>query len=242
MSDETEPTTPNPFAFDPSDIQDGKLFGQFESLDQLKDALLAPKPAGAPDPVDAPEADVDLHVEGLSIPEVQTPESTGLSQADLAPLYEEFQTNGKLSDASYEALAAKGLPRALVDGYVEGQMALVESRAQSIYKAVGGKEVVDKARIWAAKNLTPTEKAAYEQTLATGSAEALAMILQGIVTRAGIQQSSIVGKSTPSLSATPYQNWGEMQKAMNDPRYATDATYRDDVLRRAKAAQTAGYI
>lgn len=242
--EETQTETPveNPFVFDPSDIQEGKLFGKYGSLEELKDALLSPKP-----PVDpAPEADAAdeavIPTEGLAIPEVATPESTGLSQEDLAPLYEEFAKEGKLSDASYAALEAKGLPRALVDGYVQGQQALIESRANSVYKAVGGKEVVEKALTWAAKNLSKAEQDAYNQATASAPPEMVALLLQGIITKAGIQTTSIAGRASQSLSATPYANQSEFQAALNDDRYGRDVAYTNEVHKRAKAAQTVGNI
>lgn len=243
-TEETQTETPieNSFVFDPSDIQEGKLFGKYGSLEELKDALLAPKPDPAPPVEDGAADEAVIPTEGLAIPEVTTPESVGLSQEDLAPLYEEFAKEGKLSDASYAALEAKGLPRALVDGYVQGQQALIESRANSVYKAVGGKEVVEKALTWAAKNLSKAEQDAYNQATASAPPETVALLLQGIITKAGIQTTSIAGRASQSLSATPYANQSEFQAALNDERYGRDTVYTNEVHKRAKAAQTVGNI
>ena len=47
-------------------------------------------------------------------------EAAGL---DFSNLYTEFQTNGALSEASYKALAEKGIPEDVVNAYIEGQAA-----------------------------------------------------------------------------------------------------------------------
>lgn len=94
----------------------------------------------------------------------EIPESI-VSQEDQTRYGEELARDGKLSDASYAELAKKGLPRDLVDQFIQGQQAASERFFGEVYQFVGGKERYDEMMRWASANLSEEEKASYNEML-----------------------------------------------------------------------------
>lgn len=94
----------------------------------------------------------------------EIPESI-VSQEDQTRYGEELARDGKLSDASYAELAKKGLPRDLVDQFIQGQQATSERFFGEVYQFVGGKERYDEMMRWASANLSEEEKASYNEML-----------------------------------------------------------------------------
>lgn len=115
-----------------------------------------PQPTPAPAPGNPPQ----------TAPEI--PESI-VSQEDQNRYGEELARDGKLSDASYAELAKKGLPRDLVDQFIQGQQAASERFFGEVYKFVGGKERYDAMMRWASASLTEEEKASYNGMLGSKS-------------------------------------------------------------------------
>ena len=112
-----------------------------------------PQPTPAPAPGNPPQN---------TAPEI--PESI-VSQEDQTRYGEELARDGKLSDASYAELAKKGLPRDLVDQFIQGQQAASERFFGEVYQFVGGKERYDEMMRWASANLSEEEKASYNEML-----------------------------------------------------------------------------
>ena len=94
----------------------------------------------------------------------EIPESI-VSQEDQNRYGEELARDGKLSDASYSELAKKGIPRDLVDQFIQGQQAASERFFGEVYKFVGGKARYDDMMRWASASLTEEEKASYNEML-----------------------------------------------------------------------------
>ena len=111
------------------------------------------QPTSAPAPGNPPQN---------TAPEI--PESI-VSQEDQNRYGEELAREGRLSDASYAELAKKGLPRDLVDQFIQGQQAASERFFSEVYEFVGGKARYDEMMRWASANLSEEEKASYNEML-----------------------------------------------------------------------------
>lgn len=148
---------------------------------------------------------------------------------------EELTKDSKLSDASYKELADKGIPREIVDQYIAGMGAtrsVQEGQAQAIITEVGGPDAYASISEWAAANVPAAELEAYNASV-TGSDVAKArMAVLGLAARyeAAVGTTparTLTGNVKPS--AEVFRSVGEMQAAMADPRYKTDAAYRKEV-------------
>lgn len=142
---------------------------------------------------------------------------------------------GEDVSAYVEALADKGgLPRALVETYLAG-VKPAEAAAPAagslndqpevvaaLRQSVGGDAAFDKLSRWAAANLAPEEKSAYQQALDTGNLLAVQFALQAFQARAGTapkEPEYLGGGAQTSEPADVYDTREDYRK----DRYAKDA-------------------
>jgi len=147
----------------------------------------------------------------------------------------ELAKDGKLSEATLESLEKAGYPRALVNAYVQGQMAQVAAYETSVQGLVGGAEQYGKLIDWASKNLTPGEVDAFDKAVMSGDLSAATFAVKAVEARMGATKvrkptKQVQGRTAAAL--TGFADQGAMMAAMNDPRYQTDANYRRQVERR----------
>lgn len=123
-------------------------------------------------PVPSQTPQVQPQAQPQQPPQQPTPQNTApeipesiVSQEDQTRYGEELARDGKLSDASYAELAKKGLPRDLVDQFIQGQQAASERFFGEVYQFVGGRERYDAMMRWASANLSEEEKASYNEML-----------------------------------------------------------------------------
>ncbi|WP_085025241.1 capsid assembly protein [Ensifer aridi] len=151
------------------------------------------------------------------------------TKVDLNALSEEYTKDGKLSDATYADLEAKGYDRATVDQYIAGQNALAELATQRITSAAGGKESMDRMFAWASTALTADEINTFNASFANADVNAAVIAmeqLKGKYEAANGRDPKLVGGKPPGTSVDVFASWAEVTEAMNDPRYAADHAYR----------------
>jgi hypothetical protein len=176
---------------------------------------------------EAPAADADDALKG-----------TGL---ELATFENEFAETGALSTESYEALEKAGIPKAVVDQYIEGQKAIAANQTAEAHALVGGADNYKSMVSWAANTLGADEKAAFNSAVDKGGADAKLAI-------AGLNaQFRATQGSNPSLlngfapaggdAVVGYRSTAELTTAMSDPRYAKDPAYRKDVEAKLAASK-----
>lgn len=137
---------------------------------------------------------------------------------------------GALSDASYEALAKAGYPKAVVDTYIAGQRALADAVVNDIYATVGGKETFTRMTDWAKTNLSAAEITTFNK-MVEGSPDQVKLAVQGLHSRftqaVGSEPTLISGQ--PAGAGDSFQSWAQVTAAMKDPRYRADPAFRKDV-------------
>ena len=84
----------------------------------------------------------------------ETVESAGV---DFDELSSEWAQNGELAAESYDKLEKAGIPRALVDSYIEGQQQIVQQAQSRVYESVGGEDAYKAMIDWAGDNLSDSE-------------------------------------------------------------------------------------
>lgn len=187
-----------------------KAYGELEK--KLGSKPADPPPANTPDPA-----------------QILTP-----SAAELDVFSDEYAKNGKLSDETYAKLEKDfKLPKALVDNFINGQLAISEKHTNEIHSAAGGKENYTKMLQWASTNLTPTEVAAYDNIMSGGDLEAVKLAAKGLyaqyTSKMGSDPKLVHGDGSTTGDNEGYQSRAEMVVAMQDPRYQKDPAYRKAV-------------
>ena len=165
----------------------------------------------------------------------QRQEGELLSTDEMQGYADQVLQDGNLSDASYDDLESRGLPRDLVSAYVEGQKALMEQSRSEMLGAVGGEEAYTALTAWAEQNLSESEIEAYDNVMNSGDRNTIMMSIQGLHAR--YQQAegrpNIIAGDVGNISGSNgFRSWSEVTTAMKDTRYRTDPAYRADVTNR----------
>ncbi len=154
---------------------------------------------------------------------------------------------GELQDSDYTALDAAGIPREIVDNYVDAlsSVGTLAREAAEVYigggkdantNAVASQELMD----WAANNLTDTEVTEHNRILQTSnwriSVDALltSRANAGAGPQRGAEPQPMRGQNAvaPVAGEGAFKDFKAQMNAQMDPRYATDEGYRQGVIRR----------
>lgn len=157
---------------------------------------------------------------------------------------DEYAKTGQLSEDSYKELLARGIPKVLVDNYISNfkvaassQTAAVEAQ---IVASVGGPQEYAEMQVWASKNFSGEEIAAYNRAMESNDPQMMSFAVRGLQARYQAQSEPRLIAAVANAKPSGYRSMAEMTAAMRDPRYATDPAYRQDVASRIKASNLFG--
>lgn len=208
------------------------LLKSYQELEKKQTTPAATDPTKAapvtPDPATATQADAQ---EALA--------SKGL---DMSTFSSEFQTNGALSDDSYTKLEAAGIPKNMVDAYIEGQKAVAAQRDAVGYELAGGKDSFNKMADWAKTAMPVDERIALNKAFAGSDAEmklAVTSLRAKYEAANGREPNLAGGQTLGSSGSSGYESRAQMVADMKDPRYSKDPAYRAKV--EAKLASTTAF-
>jgi len=164
--------------------------------------------------------------------EAQAVEAIG--QDAFEAMQQEYVEKGKLSEETFKSLEAKGIPKAMVESYIEGRKAVAEMQTQMIYNEVGGQDEYGSLIEWAAQNLEPDEIEIFNGEVQSGNVTRAKVAVRNLAGRRAVADKTVrrvEGKSAPA-GGEVFRSMAEVVQAMKDPRYAKDPAYRSDVEQR----------
>jgi len=197
-----------------------------KAIEEAKAQQQAETPAEPETPVeDVPPADPP---KDLKVPD----RKPDVPAERLTKFADEFAAAGKLSDKSYAELEGLGLPKAYVDTYIAGQVAIAERAQQEVFSSVGGADSYRAMVEWAASNLAADEVNAYNAAVESGDRNQVMFAVRGLQARfqSTREPRTVVGSG--KQASTGFRSSAEIVEAMRDPRYQKDPAYRADVERR----------
>jgi hypothetical protein len=199
-------------------------------LGKPKDTPAAPdaKPTEPPKAKGIPEAPADADAAAKA-----AVASAGL---DFDALSAEFAAQGALAEESYQKLEAKGIPRNVVDNYVNGVKALGAQYDTALYSEAGNETQYNAMVTWATSNLSLEEKKAFNSAVDSmdqGKAKLAVAGLKARYVAANGQAPTLLGGSASS-GQVGYASTAEMTADMRKPEYQKDPAFRARV--RAKVA------
>ena len=158
-------------------------------------------------------------------------ENAGLVMSDFET---EYMTNGELSKESYDKLSKAGIPKEMVDAYIEGQEARVQKMISDMYAIAGGEDQYRQMSEWAMNNVPAEDLKAYNSVMASGKKELITLAVAGMTHRfkqaVGNEPKLTQGRvSSPTRKAQGFASSAEMVKAMQDKRYGRDPAYTRSV-------------
>lgn len=220
------------------------LAGKFKTADELVKAYKEletklGKPKGETTQTTetkTPEPIVTKQTDSLEIP---LPSDTP-APLDLNEFSAELSKDGKLSEASYQKLAKRGIPKEAADVYVAGLKAQAEQRQNTLAQRVGGKDALSTIFQWASQNLSKDEITTINTALKSGNNSQAELALDGLSARYtkanGSDPKLTNGEGARGTSGIkPFESNDELVQAMHDPRYRTSEAYRSQVEKRILA-------
>jgi len=151
---------------------------------------------------------------------------------DFDSLSQEFMELGGLSEDSYDSLIEAGIPRSVVDQFIDGQMAVAEQLQHEAYEQVGGQEAYADMVTWASESLPEASINAFNNAVNSGDIETANLAIQGLQAQYrsvnGSEPSLVMGE-TKAVTGGVFDSAAQLTAAMRDPRYSTDSAYRQSV-------------
>jgi hypothetical protein len=194
-----------------------------KSHSELEKKLGAGPAAGTPDAMQAAQAAVTA------------------AKLDMGTLTQEFAKDGKLGDASYAALAAAGIDKAVVDQFIAGQMAVAKSAEVALMDSVGGEAAWNSMAAWANANLQASDHEAFNAAVNKGG-DTAKLAMAGLKAKYeaanGVQPKLVSGAAAAgNTGVQPFASRAEVTEAMRNPKYRSDPAYRANVIARIDAME-----
>lgn len=201
-------------------------------------APAAERPDWLPEGFDTPEQLAEAYKASVKKPDAGTATETAEAAAevvaaaglDMAALEAKVIENGSLDDADYEALAAKGINRAMVDSYIDGQRALGEALINRVHQHVGGKDAFETMLAWAGSGgITPAEAEAFNSVIDTGSEAQVKLALDGLKAKfaaSGQNAPRLLGGGRQGGATDVYESVEQMMEDMRTTKYQRDPAFR----------------
>jgi hypothetical protein len=238
--DPTEELKRNQAAMDKAEA--GTNTGQTKT--ESPDVSRPPEADGAADTPEGEQAKPDDDggdADGADKLDIPKDEEGDKPKFDLEKFSQEFAQSGELSEDSFTELENMGLPREMVQQYLEGQKALQATREREVMQRVGGSDAYQQMVQWAAKNLSKEEQATYDQMVNSGDINTVNLAVDGLHARYNsgggdrIRPGSTGG--TTSGGVTPFKSMRELVQAQKDPRYKKDPAYQREIADRLRASK-----
>lgn len=146
---------------------------------------------------------------------------------------QEFNDTGDVSVESREAIEKMGLPREMIDAYIEGQKSLLQNTFNSVYETVGGEDRYKEMLEWATENISESEQDAFNESVLNGTEAQMMFAIKSLSSMwrgSGDTKAPLIQGNTGTRGASGgFRSLAELTSAMKDPRYDKDPAYRKDV-------------
>lgn len=151
---------------------------------------------------------------------------------DFDALSQEYEANGSLSDDAYAKLAKAGIPKDLVDNYINGVQAQTSIYESAVQGYAGGEEAYEGLLKWGEANLSDDEIDAFDAAVNSGNKGTAKVAVEGLKARMMLAQGvaptrQLDGKG--NSSGDIYESQAQIEADMNDPRYESDPAFRAKV-------------
>ncbi|MGI0120235.1 capsid assembly protein [Zooshikella sp. RANM57] len=151
---------------------------------------------------------------------------------------DEYINSGQLSEESYQKLEKAGFPKSIVDAHIDGLKASETLQMNELSELAGGSDNLNKILEWAAKSLAADEIESYNAITETGDMKQVSLALTGLKAKyeaaLGTMNATTYAGAQTATAPDIFNSMEDVQKAMSDERYWTDATYNAEVTEKLR--------
>lgn len=152
---------------------------------------------------------------------------------DYDALSQEFWDNGDLSPESYALLDQAGIPREIVDSYIDSQLNAVDAQRSQVMNEVGGEDGYAELTDWAADNLEDNEIDYFNSVMDTNDWQAIQMAVRAVSARKeaamGMEPERNLSGSLSGGGGGSYESVNQLMQDMQNPMYENDPAFRAQV-------------
>lgn len=186
------------------------------------------------------------HTEGFNAMVDKALEGGEIDEETLESIKQEYAAGEELSEKTYALLESKGYSRGFVNSFIQGQELLATAYADQIVRFVGGVDNFNSTREYLESN-NPAMAEMLDNALENLDVKAITAIFEsakaartarfGKAPARSVTQRASTAKPAPKAAPAvqPFETIDDMMKAMDDPRYRSDARYRKQVEARITA-------
>ena len=176
--------------------------------------------------------------------EVEDKVNATLTPKDFEKYEKAYLSEGKLDDAHYKELEAKGLSKEIIDLYIEGAKARDTIYKNSVFEVAGGEESYNELIKWASENIKDVEVInEINRNLTSGSVSKATMAIELLQAKKGTPPRRLEGTAShDSGGVKPYRDKSEWQKDARNPLYGRDKKFTEMVEAKYIASKRRGTI
>jgi len=240
----TTPVTPEAPQVPEKFLKDGKpdydaLVASYTELEKRLGAAPAPAAPAEETPA-APAASADGKI--AKAPAAEEPAANPLTSL-LDAARSDFTTSQAFSEETATKLAEAGIPTEVQQVYLKGLQALAQQSVGTIHGYVGGEQNYAALTQWAAEKLSDAELDAYNSALDNEALRENAV--RGLYARFQAARPSegrqVTTANSGATAGDTYQSRDELVADQKNPKYATDARFRNEVMAKLQRSQAAGF-
>lgn len=156
----------------------------------------------------------------------------------------EWSEGEAISDETFEAFEKAGVPREIVDLYLEGVKARTVQLLSDIHSYAGGEENYNQMAAWAASNMSEEEADAYNAALDNPALRENAV--RGLYARFSASRPNegtlVTPNGGPTVAGDVYSSREEFLADQAKPEYRTDAKFRGEVAAKLERSRASGSL
>ena len=143
---------------------------------------LSEAPGETPDETTTPpeDAPIEQKVADLKSSEDSLKDDLKTKGVDFETAVSEYNEKGVLSDATMDALAKAGYPKAVVEGFIKSRQILENQYTSAVYEAAGGEAEYSRMTQWAAANLSKADIEVFNSAIDSGNLGTVKLIMGGM--------------------------------------------------------------
>lgn len=149
---------------------------------------------------------------------------------DFDEMSAEFARDSVLSEERYQQLEEAGIPRNLVDQFIEGQKAVGQQIQEQAFQVVGGQDNYNNMVSWAQANMSEGEIESFNRAVEAGDMNDKMLAVRGLYSRFTSENGSSPnlrhGASNNGGATDVYDSWAQVTQDMRDARYKNDPAFR----------------
>lgn len=201
-----------------------------------------PKEAPQETPKEQAQARPDGKIEKAQGEQEQAPAENPLTSL-MEKASAEYSEGQSVTEETIAELAKAGIPPEIMQTYLKGLELITQQSMGEIYSFVEGEENYNQMADWASKTLTDAELEAYNSALDNPSLRENAV--RGLYARYSAARPNEGRLVTPqgdtSAAGDVYTDRAQLIADQKDPRYQTDAAFRQSVVDKLQRSQRNGF-